>query len=171
MIRISKLVALALMISVTACYQAEPETPHPSIQFQVEPDTGTVKLVSASQPDVPSRMSITELPPTSRNLGYNELGVERFRVLNLEDNLMQLEVTFRNITTDLVFAQPFTFIPETRRGILWSKEPAVSDADLGGDAQLSPDELSRSLVFEVKHRGRPFTYSVFVNSAVGEVEP
>ncbi len=90
-------------------------------------------------------------------------------------NRLILRIAYRNITADQLFTQPFSVA--VRRcseavstpctdNIVTSFEPGISDDDLGGDGILSPGETTSPLLFEIIHKGQPFSYAVDVLAGV-----
>jgi hypothetical protein len=101
-----------------------------------------------------------------------DLELEVFSFQFLPDNRLIIDASFRNITADSDFLQPFFFTRSERTSnIVSSIEPEVTDDDLGGDGILSPSETTAVLRFEVVHRNQPFAYFVDAHAAVEAVDP
>ena len=135
-----------------------------SFRFLADPLLGTVVVESSPSPQA--------RPATARSssrilLADSELSRVQFTYEFQTGNRLVIRAAYRNVTSDALFLQPFFFSRNAKTdNIVSSVEPLLSADDLGGDGILSPDETSRVVVFEVVHKGQPFTYAVDANAPV-----
>ena len=158
----------AALLFLAACGQdAQPAAATPSFNFSVDPAAGSVNLTSADAQTLKT-LQIGECgsgQPRTLFAG-EELALTSYDAAFLPGNLLQITAEFTNVT-DFTFEQPFTFTQaESTSNIVSSQEPEVTDADLGGDGALSPDETTSTLTFTVEHKGQPFTYEVLAEASV-----
>ena len=162
-----RFIAFAFLLSIVACAHqapAEPAASSTDIRFQITPEA-----LSAAAHKPASLAGQGQGGPSAdpRPLIYNsELAVETVSATFLPNKTLRLEVSFRNVTTELTFEQPFSFSVDRAQNFVSSSEPTVTDADLGGDGKLSPGEVSAKLTFEIVHKNQPFIYTVVAKSVV-----
>ena len=172
--RLQPFVFSAALLFLAACGQDAQPAATPSFNFSVDPAAGSVNLTSADAQTLKT-LQIGECgsgQPRTLFAG-EELALTSYDAAFLPGNLLQITAEFTNVT-DFSYEQPFTFTqaPSTSN-IVSSQEPEVTDADLGGDGALSPDETTSALTFTVEHKGQPFTYEVLAEAVVncGDEDP
>ena len=132
--------------------------------------------------ELPSQLGITKAYRASELEGGGsntrllvadvDLAVETYDYTSLPGNKILIEASFKNVTDNLSFQQPFFFtVNADTNNIVSSLEPEVSNEDLGGDGILSPGEVTSVLTFEVTHNGQPFTYLTDAYASVQELAP
>ena len=166
--RLQPFVFSAALLLLAACGQdAPPAAATPSFNFSVDPAAGSVNLTSADAQTLKA-LQIGECGSGEPRILFaeEELALTSYDAAFLPGNLLQITAEFTNVT-DFSYEQPFTFTqaPSTSN-IVSSQEPEVTDADLGGDGVLSPDETTSTLTFTVEHKGQPFTYEVLAEAVV-----
>ena len=159
----------ATLLLLAACSQS----PQPAdaaatgFNFSVDPAAGSVNLTSADAQALKT-LQIGECGSGQPRVIFadEELALTSYNAVFLPGNMLEITAEFTNVT-DFTFEQPFTFTqaPSTSN-IVSSQEPEVTDADLGGDGVLSPDETTSTLTFTVEHKGQPFTYEVLAKAVV-----
>lgn len=129
-----------------------------SFRFVADPLLGTV---SVDETPAPQSRPATARSSSRLLLPDSELSRVQFTYEFQTGNRLVIRAAYQNVTDDALFLQPFAFIRNNRTdNIVSSVEPVLDADDLGGDAILSPDETTRVVLFEVVHKGQPFTYAV-----------
>jgi len=165
--RLQPLVFSAALLLLAACGQnTQPEAAAPSFSFSIDPGSETVNLTSADAALSAMQLGACGSDDPRILFPEEELALTSYNAVFLPGNILEITAEFTNVT-DFTFEQPFTFTrADSTRNIISSQEPEVTDADLGGDGALSPDETTSTLTFTVEHMGQPFTYEVFAEAVV-----
>ena len=166
--RLQPFVFSAALLFLAACGQdTQPAAATPSFNFSVDPAAGSVNLTSADAQTLKT-LQIGECGSGQPRVIFadEELALTSYNAVFLPGNMLEITAEFTNVT-DFSYEQPFTFTqaPSTSN-IVSSQEPEVTDADLGGDGVLSPNETTSTLTFTVEHKGQPFTYEVLAKAVV-----
>ena len=154
----------ALLLLLAACGQdAQPDTEasNPSFSFSVDPSAGSAELKTLSAGLATS--AACENGTRTLNPG-DELELTDYDFTFLPGNILRITAAFTN-TTPNTYEQPFSF-SGTSSNVVSTTEPEVTDADLGSDGKLSPDETTAVLTFTVEHKGQAFSYGVSAEARV-----
>lgn len=163
------LVSLGLML--TACNnEVVPEPPvsrgRAGFEFLVDPQSQTVTLIANEA----STLEPQFLPSDTRILVPDvDIALRNYNYGFLRGNRLIIQTRFKNITERSSFYQPFFFTLNTdTENIKSATAPLVMDKDLGGDGVLSANETTSHLTFEVRHKGKSFTFFVDASAVVQE---
>ncbi len=158
-----------LLLLLAACGQdAQPVGSTPSFSFDVDPAATSVTLDKTGA-TAPAAQATGECGATEPRIlmSGDELELSNYTFAFLPGSILKVTVSFTN-TTDFTYEQPFTFSSDeaATTNIVSSTEPEVTDANLGSDGKLSPDETTRVLTFTVEHKGQAFSYGVSAKAKV-----
>jgi len=166
-------VLIMLSVVLVACRQTSSSQVDQSkrfstLHFEVAPSKGLVAL-EPSDVDSLDLSTVTEPGETRILVDGVDSELADYSYEFQSGNRLVIEASFRNITTNFDFEQPFFFTPgpETNN-IVSSTEPEANYLDLGSDGLLTPAESTTIFTFEVLHKGKPFTYTVNARAAVKE---
>ena len=155
-----------ILFALVACSDTgtAPTTSETGFVFTIDPqsETVSVSVAEASSGALSTQAERDLVPGTDLVLADSSFTF-------LPGNVLEISVSFQNITDDLTFAQPFAFEPSGSNYVS-STEPTVSDDDLGGDGVLSPGETTAELTFQVVHSGGTFSYVVTASADVENVD-
>lgn len=166
--RLQPLLFSAGLMFLAACSQdAQPTAATPGFNFSVDPGAGSVTLTNSGAAALRALQVEACGDEEPRVLvAEEELALEAFDFVFLPGNILEITASFTNVTGN-TYEQPFSFSPaDSTNNIVSSDEPEVTDADLGGDGALSPDETTSLLNFTVEHQGQPFDYEVLAEAVV-----
>ena len=161
-----------IFLACRSTNQPPQPAPEPSVGFvlSVDPQAGLVTLASPQ-----ATIAVQDVtPPGETRVLVNGVDLEMasFSYAFKPGNVLEINASFKNITTGFNFIKPFFFSSAqtpAEGNYVSSSEPVLTDADLGGDGVLDPEEVTAEVVFSVEHSGAPFTYLVIANSAVEAV--
>ena len=173
-----KLAILLVVVALSAALSSCGRAPVPAAEVAAaEPDTLTFTVdptpeqLAVAQPERRATIELLSLTPETRPLvSGTDISAANVSYAFLPNNTLTIRVRFKNIRDELSFAQRFRFRAKSSN-IISSTEPAVRNADLGGDGVLSPGETTSVLEFTVRHRGRPFSYQVTAEALVTPTNP
>lgn len=150
-----------LILLLAACGTTKPELPQATdtFSFTVDPAAQSVKLTS-----VTAGALAVQVEEGRRVLVPGEdLALRLFEFTFLPGNILKISSRFENVSacnfSDLSFRARSS-------NVVSSTEPTVTDADLGGDGVLEPNEYFGPLQFQVDHKGQTFTYEVQAEATV-----
>ena len=161
----------ALLLLLAACGQdaqpaaSVPDTATPGFSFSIDPAAGSV-AVETPGPKLTVAAPAECVDGTLTLTPGNELKLAAYDFAFLPGNLLKITASFTNTTLN-TYEQPFTFVATgATSNVVSTTEPGVTDADLGGDGKLSPDETTKVLTFTVEHQGQAFSYGVAAEAEV-----
>ena len=158
-----RLLFSVLLLLLVSCSSNLPGTEQEAtFVFSVDPDTETVTVTSLGSSGLRGQ-AVTGSEPQVL-VPDTDLKLVSSTLVRKNGGYI-IKAKFQNVTT-CDFSQPFTFTKTTTKNVISSTEPTVSNADLGGDGVLSPNEMTRVLKFHVVPSKSPFTYIVTAKAII-----
>lgn len=137
-----------------------------TFEFIVNPQQQRVNVLEHELS--PGSLQPQYLPSDTRILVPGvDIALEQYQYVFHRGNKLVLQMRFKNISENAEFHQPFFFTLNTdTENIKSATAPLVLDNDLGTDGALSPQEKTSRMIFEVRHKGKSFSFFVDASAFV-----